>query len=128
MTGPRERRAGRVLLLDRAGRILLQQCRDPHAPDDGPWWNTPGGGLDEGETSVQAAARELYEETGLRLGPEQLGPVVHQRVAEFSFFGQAFRQSEDFFAVRTDAFDAAPTGHSDDELRSVLRTRWWTRE
>ncbi len=128
MTAPLERRAARVLLLDGAGRILLQQCRDPSAPTEGSWWNTPGGGLDEGETPPEAASRELHEETGLRIGPDELGPVVHQRVAEFCFAGSAYRQSEDYFLVRTEPFEAAPTASSDLELVAVLRTRWWTRE
>ena len=64
MTGPLERRAARVLLLDDEGRILLQHCHDPSTPAEGSWWNTTGGGLDEGETSAQAAVRELREETG----------------------------------------------------------------
>ena len=128
MTGPSQRRAARVLLLDREGRILLQQCRDPLAPADGPWWNTPGGGLDDGETPAQAAARELFEETGLQVGADDLGPVVHERVAEFDFLGAAYRQVEDYFLVRTDPFDAEPTAHSDAEMMTVLGTRWWTRE
>ena len=128
MTGPLERRAARVLLLDRDGRILLQQCRDPSAPAEGPWWNTPGGGLDDGETPPQAAARELLEETGLQVAADSLGPVVHRRLTEFCIAGSAYRQSEDYFLVRTEPFSAAPTAHSDVEMVAVLRTRWWTRD
>ena len=126
MTVPLERRAARVLLVDDDGRILLQNCCDPSDPDAGSWWNTMGGGLDPGETSVQAAARELTEETGLRVGPEQLGEVVHTRLTEFPFGGQRYRQAEDYFLLRTGAFDAAPTAHSDVELVAVLGMRWWT--
>jgi 8-oxo-dGTP pyrophosphatase MutT (NUDIX family) len=128
MTVPLERRAARVLLVDEDGRILLQQCCDPSAPDGGSWWNTTGGGVDEGETSEQAAVRELLEETGLRLAVEHVGPVVHTRLTEFSFGGSAYRQSEDYFLVRTRSFAAAPTAHSDLEMMAVLGTRWWTRE
>ncbi len=128
MTGPLERRAARVLLLDRDGRILLQQCHDPSAPGGGCWWNTVGGGLDADETPPQAAARELHEETGLRLPAETLGPVVHQRVTRFRIAGSDYRQSEDYFLVQTDPFEAVPTAHSDLEMMGVLRTRWWTRE
>ncbi len=67
MTGPLERRAARVLLVDDDPRVLLQQCCDPAAPAEGSWWNTTGGGLDAGETAGEAAVRELREETGLLL-------------------------------------------------------------
>ncbi len=128
MTVPLERRAARVLLLDADGRILLQNCCDPADPGQGSWWNTMGGGIDEGETSAQAAVRELVEETGLRVGLADVGPVVHGRLTEFSLGGQAYRQSEDYFLVRTAAFDAVPTAHSELELQTVLGMRWWTRE
>ena len=128
MTVPLERRAARVILVDEAGRLLLQHCCDPSSPQSGSWWNTMGGGLDEGESSPQAAVRELLEETGLRLPPEELGPVVHRRLTEFRFGGADYRQSEDYFVVRTPCFDAAPTGHSDLELVAVLGTRWWSRD
>ena len=127
MTDPLERRAARVLLVDSTGSVLLQNCCDPSAPDAGSWWNTTGGGIDEGETPAQAAARELVEETGLRVQPEDLGAVVHRRLTEFSFGGDRYRQSEDYFLLRTDSFDAVPTGHSDLELVAVLGTRWWSR-
>jgi 8-oxo-dGTP pyrophosphatase MutT (NUDIX family) len=128
MTGPLERRAARVLLVDDAGRILLQHCYDPSTPDERTWWSTTGGGLDEGETSAQAAVRELREETGLQLDETAVGDVVHRRLTEFRFGGTAYRQSEDYFLVRTDAFDAQPTAHSDLEMVAVLGTRWWSRD
>ena len=125
MTVPTERRAARVLLVDDERRVLLQNCCDPADPDQR-WWNTTGGGIDEGETPEQAAVREVREETGLQL--DEVGPVVHRRVTEFSFGGSDYRQTEDYFLVRTRAFDAAPTGHSELELQAVLGMRWWSRE
>ena len=126
MTVPLERRAARVLLVDDAGRVLLQNCCDPADPAGGSWWNTTGGGIDEGETPEQAAVREVHEETGLRV--REVGPVVHTRLTEFSFGGSSYRQSEDYFLVRTPAFEAVPTAHSDLELVAVLGMRWWTRD
>lgn len=128
MTVPLERRAARVLLLDDDGRILLQNCCDPSTPHASSWWNTMGGGIDPGESSAQAAARELLEETGLRVAVDTLGPVVHRRLTEFSFGGDAYRQAEEYFLVRTTGFAAVPTAHSDLELVAVLGMCWWTVE
>ena len=125
---PQDRRAARVLLVDDERRVLLQHCRDPASPDAGSWWNTVGGGLDDGESSGQAAARELHEETGLLVGAGALGEVVHRRVAEFSFGGVDYRQCEEYFLLRTQAFECAPDGHSDLEMMAVLGTRWWARD
>ncbi|WP_432829569.1 NUDIX hydrolase [Dactylosporangium sp. CA-092794] len=51
-------------------RILL--LRQP----PGAGWSLPAGLMDRGETPVQCAARELAEETGLRVPPEQLRPAT----------------------------------------------------
>ncbi|TDE86370.1 NUDIX domain-containing protein [Deinococcus sp. S9] len=48
-----------VLIQDEQGRVLLQQ-----RGDDG-LWGVLGGGLEPGETFLEAAHRELLEETGL---------------------------------------------------------------
>lgn len=60
-----------VTLVDPRGRVLMQE-RDEHAPAWPDMWCFPGGGLDEGEEPVQAAARELAEETGVVLDPGAL--------------------------------------------------------
>lgn len=45
--------------------LVLHRAIHDH---DGDWaWGPPGGLRDPGETYAQAAARELYEETGLEL-------------------------------------------------------------
>jgi 8-oxo-dGTP pyrophosphatase MutT (NUDIX family) len=106
--------------------VLLFHGCDPADAAAGDWWFTPGGGLDEGEEPAQGAARELAEETGLRVRPEDLGPVVHERVAEFRFAGGAYRQSEDFFALRVDAHDVDTSGFTELEVSAVLGHRWWT--
>ncbi|SOD67501.1 8-oxo-dGTP diphosphatase [Streptomyces zhaozhouensis] len=56
-----------VLIAD--GQVLLIQRGWP--PHQGAW-ALPGGHVDPGETSLQAAVRELAEETGIQLAPTQL--------------------------------------------------------
>ena len=122
---PVERLAARVLLLDRDGRVLLFRGCDPGRPEAGEWWFTPGGGRDEGETAQECAVRELREETGLDLGVDQLGGVVHERLTVFPFEGTTYRQTEDYFLVRVDAHDVDTSGFSEVENRFVLGHRWW---
>jgi 8-oxo-dGTP pyrophosphatase MutT (NUDIX family)/2'-5' RNA ligase len=118
-----DRVAARVLVIDDDGAVLLLQGRDPARPDGGTWWFTPGGGLDEGETSAAGARRELLEETGLAV--DDLGEVVFHRVTRFDFEGVHYRQEEDFFCVRVPRFAIDDAGWSDVERRSVLGHRWW---
>ncbi|MDE4134259.1 NUDIX hydrolase [Phaeobacter sp. QD34_3] len=51
-----------------AGRdsVILVQRRNP--PSAG-WWGFPGGHVEWGETALEAAARELHEETGVQARP-----------------------------------------------------------
>jgi 8-oxo-dGTP pyrophosphatase MutT (NUDIX family) len=125
---PVERQAARVLLLDAERRVLLFHGCDPADDAAGSWWFTPGGGLDEGESPAEGAARELREETGLAVAPTALGAPVHARVAEFRFAGGAYRQSEDYFVLRVDAHDVDTSGFSALEVSAVLGHRWWTLE
>ncbi|MFL6132512.1 MAG: NUDIX domain-containing protein [Nocardioidaceae bacterium] len=81
----RTRLAVRIVLLDTASRVLLFEGRD--LSDDGDsvrFWFTAGGGVDESESLVDAADREVKEETG-QSGLNFVGPI-HRR--EFDFFPQ----------------------------------------
>jgi 8-oxo-dGTP pyrophosphatase MutT (NUDIX family) len=108
------------------GRVLLQQGFDPGKQNAEPWWITPGGGLNDGESIEEGAVREVFEETGLRLSAAQLGPVIATRVAYFEFEQRHFRQSESFFAVNVEAFTPEHHGWDEVEQRALLDHRWWS--
>src|SRR3954470_6329544 len=56
------------------GRLLL--LRQP----PGVGWSLPAGLLQRGERPVDGCARELAEEAGIRLGPDELTPAVPNAV------------------------------------------------
>ena len=66
----------RALVTDAEGRVLLLE----HSYVPG--WHLPGGGVEAGETALQALERELQEEAAIRLhGPPQLHGVFFNRRA-----------------------------------------------
>ena len=120
-----DRRAARVLLVDGAGRTLLLHGGDPARPGQR-WWFTPGGGLDDGETLAEGAARELYEETGLRVDPAELGDPVWHEITEFSYRARSYRQEQDFFLLRVAEWRVDTAGMDEDEQQTITEHRWWS--
>jgi 8-oxo-dGTP pyrophosphatase MutT (NUDIX family) len=73
MSGPDEQPGLDGRMVGVAGGPAFLLCRRParmnrHAGQ----WALPGGRLEEGETPLEAALRELHEELGLRLSPDSL--------------------------------------------------------
>jgi 8-oxo-dGTP pyrophosphatase MutT (NUDIX family) len=60
-----------LTLVDPRGWFLMQE-RDEHAPVWPDAWCFPGGGIEPGETAREGAVRELEEETGIRVAPDDL--------------------------------------------------------
>jgi 8-oxo-dGTP pyrophosphatase MutT (NUDIX family) len=120
-----DRRAARVLLVDAAGRALLLHGGDPARPGQR-WWFTPGGGLHDGETPAEGAARELFEETGLKVTPGDLGEPIWHQVTEFSYDGRDYRQDQDFFLLRVAEWQVDTAGMEADEQETITEHRWWS--
>lgn len=121
------RRSGRVLLVDDRDRVLLFCGFDPAAPQGGSWWFTAGGGLEPGEDVRDGAARELFEETGLRCAPEELQGPVHESDSLFQFAHRSIQQHSTFFLLRVDSHDVDCSGFEEIEVNSILEHRWWSR-
>jgi 8-oxo-dGTP pyrophosphatase MutT (NUDIX family) len=118
----RRRPSARILLLDESGRLLLFRF-DP--PGREPFWATPGGALDPGESFADGARRELREETGI---DSDCGAQLARRVVEFvTLEGEPVIADERYFLVRTKAAEIATHGHTELEQRVMRSWRWFSR-
>ena len=124
--------AAHVLVIDPEERVLLV-----HGAGLGPagYWVLPGGGVEQGESPLEVAIREVREETGLQLTPTDVaGPIGSGRVA-FSFGNVAYSQQQHYFAAWVGGLDPVTTGidaFDPDESpverasRGALSFGWWS--
>jgi len=117
----------RVLLVDTTDRLLLFQDSDPGILPLPRFWITPGGGVDPGEEDLQAAVREIAEETGLVVGGSHLVGPLAERVVVHGYSDVVTTQEEQFWFVRCEPFEVSTAGHTDDEVATMTGHHWWTR-
>ena len=126
---PRIRATARVLVLDPEGRVLLFGARlvDLATPP-GPvlYWYTPGGAIEPGETTRQAAARELAEEIGLVVDPAALVGPVWLRRAVAPLLGEPIDARETYFVLRDVRHDVDVSGQTELEVLEDQPLRWWS--
>ncbi|MYL50666.1 NUDIX domain-containing protein [Halobacillus litoralis] len=90
-----------VIILDREGRILLQERTSPQGV-----WGLPGGLMELGESTEQVAKREAFEETGLEVDDLQL-LNVYSGADQFS----RAPNGDEFYVVTTAYFTKVYRGN-----------------
>ena len=109
-----ERRSGKVLLVDDERRVLLFRAHETLL--DGSQrviWFLAGGGAEVEESFAQCAARELFEETGLRIAPDDLGTVVAVRQGSFWFMGAEIWSNEAYFFLPVPSWTVDVSGFTE---------------
>jgi ADP-ribose pyrophosphatase YjhB (NUDIX family) len=98
------------------GKLLCQQLK-AYRRDEVPFWCTPGGGLDIGESLHEGLHREMIEETGIA---PKIGRLLF--VQQFSEDGQK-EQMEFFFHIENPedyhTIDLSSTTHGVAEIEHV---------
>jgi ADP-ribose pyrophosphatase YjhB (NUDIX family) len=122
------RDTARAVLLDPDDRVLLIRILggdllDASEPLCRPFWVTPGGRIEEGETPEETVAREVREETSL--GECSVGPLVWYGEHTLLCKGVPTRLRERFFLARTPVAGFSTAGMTQDERDVYYGHRWW---
>ena len=122
------RETARVILCKPNSEIFLLKTHFDPEVGLPPRWITPGGGIDEGETVIQAAMRELAEETGLEVSPEALGELIWVTEGRWDWADGRNHHTyvDHFYLLQIQDFALDISGWTADEHRDVLEHRWWS--
>ncbi len=118
----------RALVLDEEGRVALHRIHRNDIFGDENYFETPGGGVDEGETLEQAVIRECKEELGEDIEVLQdLGVVkdaynlIHRKNENHYFLCKKLTQGEKHFVSEGDSLIQETLWVSLDEGIHLLR-------
>jgi 8-oxo-dGTP pyrophosphatase MutT (NUDIX family) len=111
-----------AIIVERENQYLLvRKPRKSHA------WQFPQGGVDEGETFLEAAKRELAEECGGDLQVE----ILSNKVAEYQYdFPSDFLRHHGEFAGASVTFFKAKyiSGEPEVDNSEIVEARWCEKE
>lgn len=111
------------MVIDQHDRLLMfrfdVEWRDP-------FWVTAGGECDPDESFIDAARRELFEETGIDADPgEQIARICPEFV---TVEGEPVKADERYFRVHVRETRIDTSNHTELEQRVMQEHRWFTQE
>lgn len=129
MAESRHRNTVRALMIAPGERFLMFHSRFDPGIDLPPQWIFPGGGIEPGETQIEAILREILEETGLEIGREQLEGPWAEHHFEFESKHEFDTGTAWFFSLRVETeFEPISTLWTQEEHRDTISHRWLTIE
>ena len=126
----KHRSTARIMLVDQNNSVFLLKTHFDPEVGLPPRWLIPGGAIDEGETTLGAAVRELREETGMVVDSDTLGDPVLIASGRWDWAdGKNFHTYTDtIYELKVEHFEPDTSGFTQDELRDILSYRWWNVE
>jgi len=110
-----DRKAVRAVIFDKDGRVAVMKVAK-----DGVY-KVPGGGLDEGESLIDALEREVREESGATIkNIKELGRIVEQRTV--------YPLRQESFCYTADVVSVGETSFTENEKKAGFSVLWMSTE
>ena len=108
-----------IAIIDKEGHILMQQRAKDKETNPGKWDVSVAGHVSAGQTSMEAAIREVEEEIGIHLKEKDLIYILtyqtERKVKDNFYANHIF----DFYLVRTEVIDLAKIKIQKSEVEQV---------
>jgi 8-oxo-dGTP diphosphatase len=122
----RLRESVRALIVDPDAHVLLVRFEWEGVEPAGGFWANPGGGIEPGESRLEAIQRELREEVGMVV--DSLGSELWTKTALFPM-GSWDGQVDHIHLYRTERFEPSPQMSTAQLTAENIRDiRWWSPE
>ena len=121
----------RILLINDNKELLLMHADDPSTttPEGtyhGRFWFCIGGQIEPGESILNAAHRELQEETGINPKEVTFGPVVWYGEFDLVLYGKLRRLKQQFIVAHTKSTTLSLAHLTETEKKVIEKLEWFS--
>ena len=121
----------KIILLNDDDELLLMCIDDPKKRSiggeyKGPFWQLIGGQIEANETVLEAAVREVFEETGMSKEDIEFGPLVWFGELDLILYGKATHIKQQFIVARTKQKTVSLANLTQGETKVVKHLAWFS--
>jgi len=129
----KDHKSVRILLINKKKELLLMKAHDPSTTRtdgkyNGHFWFLIGGEQEPGESLLQTAKRELFEETGLKEEDYEIGPLVWTGDFKLILSGTPRQMKQKFIVVKTEKEEISTDHFTENEKKVVKEMKWFSLE